>query len=138
MRPEFGWRIPSNWPQFGKWKRHHNVLTWRHCPIFWLCLVSLVKFSSCSKFHVNIIIGSGVMKIFFYKRFTRNPEVGNTPFWVLPNISRLGWVRDTKFRTNVANEMLLNAANRQGCSFDCFWVIKGKPTEMVKLLPHPD
>ena len=26
------------------------------------------------------------MTIFFYKRLARNPEIGNTPNWVLPNI----------------------------------------------------
>ena len=78
------------------------------------CFVSLVKFSYWSKFHFNIITGSGVMTIFFYKVLTRNPEIGNTPVWVFPNIWRLGQVRDTKFGTNVSNEMLLNAAKSQG------------------------
>ena len=51
--------------------------------------VSLVRFSYWFKFHVNIITGSGVMTIFVYTGFTRNPEIGNTPVWVLPNIWRL-------------------------------------------------
>ena len=75
------------------------------------------------------------MTIFFYKGLTKNPEIGNTPVWVLPNIWRLGQVRDTKFGTNVSNEMLLNAAKCQGYSFYRFWVIKGKLTEGVKLPP---
>ena len=50
------------------------------------------------------------------------------PPWVLPNIWRLGRVRDTKFGTDVPIEMLLNAAKCQGYIFYCFWVIKGKPT----------
>ena len=90
--------------------------------------VSLVKFSYWSKFHVNIITGSGIMTVFFYKGLTRNPEIGNTLVWVLPNIVRLGQVRDTKFGTNVFNKMLLNAEKSQGYSFYRFWVIKGKPT----------
>ena len=110
-----------------KWYRH----------IFCCCLVSLAKFSYWSKFHVNIITFSGVMTIFFYKRLIRNPEIGNTPVWVWPNIWRLGRVSDTKFVTNVSNEMLLNATKSQGYSYSfCrFWVIKGKPTWDVKLLP---
>ena len=76
---------------------------------FWCCFVSLVNFSYWSKFHVNIITDSRIMTIFFYKGLTRNPEIGNTPVWVLPNIWRLGWVRDTKFDMNVYNKMLLNA-----------------------------
>ena len=69
--------------------------------------VSLVKFSYWSNFHVNIITGSG---IFFYKGLTRNPEIGNTPVWVLPNIWRLGQVMNAKLATNISNRMLLNAA----------------------------
>ena len=106
---------------------------------FWRCFVSLVKFTYWSRFHVNIITGSGIMAIFFYKGLTRNPEIGNTPIWVLPNIWRLGQVMDTKFGTNVSNRMLLNAAKFQGYSFYRFWVIKGKPTGVggVKLPPPP-
>ena len=37
------------------------------------------KFSYWSKFHINIITGSGIMTILFYKGLTRNPEIGNTP-----------------------------------------------------------
>ena len=51
----------------------HNV----NVNFFWRCFVSLVKFSYWSKFHVNIITGSGIMIIFFYKGLTRNPEIGN-------------------------------------------------------------
>ena len=46
---------------------------------FWRCIVFLDKFSHWSKFHVNIITGSGVMTISFYKGLTRNLEIGNTP-----------------------------------------------------------
>ena len=106
---------------------------------FWRCFVCLVKFSYWSKFHVNIITGSGVMVIFFYKGLTRNPKVRNTPAWVLLNIWRQGRVRDTKFRTDVSNEMILNAAKCQSYSFYHFWVIKGKRTEAGRggKLPRP-
>ena len=59
---------------------------------FWHCFFSLTVLSYWSKFHVNIITGSGVVAIFFYKGVTRNPEIGNNPIWVLPNIWRLGQV----------------------------------------------
>ena len=95
---------------------------------FWPCFVSLVKFRYWSKFHVNIITGSGVMIIFLLKGLTRNPEIGNNPVWVFPNIWRLGQVRNPTCGTNVSNEMLRNAAKWQGYSFYHFWVIKGKPT----------
>ena len=111
-----------------KWQWRHNLPTWRHRQIFWLCFVFLVKFSYWFKFHISIISGSGVMAIFFYKRLTRNSEIGDTPVWVLPYIWRLGWFRDTKFGTDVSNEMLLNAAKYKGYSFYRFWIINKKPT----------
>ena len=109
----------------------HNLLTW-HQGFF----VSLVNFSYWSKFHVNIISGSGTMTVFFDKRLTRNPEIGNTSVWVLPNIWRLGQVRNTKFGTNVSNKILLDTAKCQGYSFYHFWFIKGKPTE-CNIIPLP-
>ena len=100
---------------------------------FWTCLVSLIKFSYWSKFHVNVVIGSEVITIYFYKVLTRNLEIGNTPVWVLSNIWRLGGhVRDTKFGTNVSKKKLLNAAKCQGCSFYRLWVIKVKPSLGLK------
>ena len=126
MHPKSGFSIAPNWPGIG-----NDVTISRYdviCHIFWRCFVSLVKFNYYSKFPLNIISGSGVMTIYFYKGLTRNPEIRNTPVWVLPNIWRLGRVRDTKFSTDASNKMLLNAAKCQGYSFHCFWIIKGKPT----------
>ena len=63
------------------WKNNYDVTTYRHDVInkfFWRFFISLVNFSYWSNFYVNIIIGSWVMTIFFYKRLTRNPEIGNT------------------------------------------------------------
>ena len=99
--------------------------------------LSFVKFSYWSKCHVNIITGSGVMIISFYEVLTKNPEIGNTPVWVLHNIWRLGRVKNTKFGTNVSNKILINAAKCQGCTFYHFWVINRKLTGEVKLTPCP-
>ena len=77
------------------------------------------------------------MATFFYKGLTRNPEIGSTAVWVLPNIWRLGQVSDTKFGTNVSNATLLNAAKYHDYSFYGFWVIKGKPTERYNYPPPP-
>ena len=41
--------------------------------------VSLVKLSYWSKVHVNIITGSAVMTISFFKGLTKISEIGNTP-----------------------------------------------------------
>ena len=102
----------------------HNIII----SFFQDCFISLVKFSYWSKFHVNIITGSGVRTILFCKGLTRNLELKNILACVFPNIWRLGQVRDTKFGTNVSNKILLNAAQCQGYSFYHFWVIKEKPT----------
>ena len=129
-----GLKLPKN-P-----KNENDVTILRHdvnVKVFWRCFAFLVKFRYWSKFYVNIVTGSGIMRIFFYKWLTRNPEIGNTPVWVLPNIWRLGWLMDTKCGTNVSNRMLLNAAKVQGYSFYRFWVIKGKPTGGGVKLPLP-
>ena len=80
------------------------------------------------------------MSIFFNNGLTRKPEIGNTPAWVLPNIWRLERNRDTKFGTDVSDEMLLNTAKSQVYNFYCFWVIKGEPTMgggRDEIAPHP-
>ena len=93
---------------------------WQSEKFFWRCFVSFFKFSYWPKFHV--ITGSGIITILFYKGLTRNPEIGNTPVWVLSNIWRLRQVMDTKFDTNVSNKILLNAAKFQGYNSYHFWV----------------
>ena len=89
-------------------------MKWHHCQVSWRCFVFLVKLIYWSKFHVNIITGSGVMKISFYNGLARNPEIEHTPVWVLPNIWRLRRVRNYWKLQNVV------------WGFYCFWVIKGK------------
>ena len=68
------------------------------------------------------------MAISFYKRLTGSVEIKNTPVWVLPNIWKLGQVRNAKLDTKVYNKILLNAEKCQGYNFYRFWVIKEKPT----------
>ena len=55
--------------------------------------------------------------------------MGNRIF--LPNIWRLGWVRDIECGMDVSNKMLPNVAKYQYYIFYCFWVIKGNPTRLV-------
>ena len=102
----------------------HNVIV----KLFWRCPIFLVKFSYFSKFHVNFMTGSGVMRIYFCKELIRNPEIGNTPVWVLPNIWRLWQVTNAKVGKHVSNKMCMNAAKCQGYGFYRFWVIKERPT----------
>ena len=103
---------------------------------FWLCFFSLDKFSYWPKFHVNIITGSGVMTISFYKGFLRNPEIRRNPVRVLFNIWRLGRVKNTKFGTNVSNKMLLKSTKYQSYSFYLFWVIM-ENQQVHKITHHP-
>ena len=109
------------------WKNGNSVIIAWHDVIvrsFRRCFVSVVNFSCWSKFNANIITGSVVMTISFFKGLTINPEIVKTPIWALPNIWRLGWVKNTKFDTNVSNKILLNAAKFQCDTFYRFWVIK--------------
>ena len=62
----------------------------------------------------------------WYRGFTRNPEFGDTPVWVLLDIWRLGEGRNTKFGSDIFNKMLLSAVKCNGYSFYRFWVIKEK------------
>ena len=132
-------------PDCSKWaknlKNDNDVTIFWHdinVKLFRPCFISLVNFIYWSKFNVNIITGSGITTIFFYKGLTRNLEIGNTPVWVLSNIWRLGQIMDTKFGTNVSNKKLLNAAKIHGYNFYRFWVIKGKPALGKITPPHPD
>ena len=135
-----GIRSPDSSKLAKNLKNDNNVAIFQHdvnVNFFWHCFVSNVNFGYWSKFHVNIITGSGIMTTFFYKGLIRNPEIRNTPVWVFPNIWRLGWGMDTQFGTNVCNKMLLNAAKFQGYSFYRFWVIKENPTGKGVKLPPP-
>ena len=69
------------------WKiKNDATICWHDFIVnsFWCCFVLLVNFSYWSKFYVNIVVGSGVMSIFFYEGLTRNLEIGNIPAWVCP------------------------------------------------------
>ena len=80
MHPESGFRNGPNWRQIGKITVTSQFTNMTSSSNFFdVFFVFLVKLSYWSKFHVNMITGSGVMTIFFYKRLTRNPEIGNTP-----------------------------------------------------------
>ena len=141
MRPESNFRI-SHRLVINR-KNDSDVTIFEHDVIakfLWRCFVFLVTFSYWWKFHVSIITGSGVMTIYFYKGLTRNPEIGNTPAWVFPNIWRLGRVMDIKFGTDVTNQMLENDGKCQSYSFNRFWVIKEKSTGRgggCKIIPPP-
>ena len=134
---------PSDCSKLAKKPKIDNdvIIFWHHVNVdlFWRYFVSLVKFRYWSKFHVNIIICSGIMTIFFYKGLTRKLETGSTPLWIFPSIWRLRWVMDTKFGTNVSNKCYWMLQNSRATVFTIFTVINGKKLGLVKLaFPHPD
>ena len=125
-----------------KWQWRHNLPIWLPRQHFWCCFVSLVKFSFWSNFHVNIITGFGIMTIFFYKRLTRNLEFRNTPVWVFPNIWRLGWVMDTKFKRISLIECYWMLQNVRVTAFTVFELLReiqlGGSLKLPPSPHHPD
>ena len=129
---------PPDCSKLAKTPRNDNDVTifWHDINIkfFWR-FASLVKFSYWSKFHVNIITGSGVMTISFYKGFfiteIRRSKIPPSDFYSISG----DW-GEQGIPSLVSNKVLLNAAKCQGYSFYRFWVIKGKPTGEVNL-PNP-
>ena len=110
--------LASVWLQFtGTSENDNDVTICQHVivKIFWYFFVSLVRFSYWSKFHVNVITGSGIMIISSYKELTRHPKIVNITVWVFPNIWKLGWVRNTRFYS----EILLNA---EKCGITAFTI----------------
>ena len=81
-----------------------------------------------------MITGSELWKFYFISHWPGIRKL-KKPRLSLPKIWRLRQARDTKFGTNVSNEILLNAAKCWDYCFYCFWVIKGKPTGGDKNIP---
>ena len=95
---------PPDCSKLAKNPKHDNdVKIFRHdvnVRFFWCCLVSFAKFSYWSKFHVNIITGSGIMTIFFIRDWPeiRKSEIPPSEFfpisrdwdelWI-PNLPRM-------------------------------------------------
>ena len=122
-------------------KNDKEVTISRHdvnVKFLWCCFVSLVKFSYWPKFDVNIITSSGIMKIFFNKGLTRNPEIGNTLVWVLPNIWRLEQDMGTKFVSLIQCHWMLQ--NSTVTAFTAFELLRENQLggEGDKITPHED
>ena len=104
-------------------KNDNDVKIFQHdvnVKFFRSCFVFLVKFSYWSKFHVNIITGSGVMTVSFIRDWPKIWKSEIPPSGFCPISGDWGGVRDTKCGTNVSIKMLLNAAKFQSYSFDRF------------------
>lgn len=83
-------------------------MAWHPIKLFWRHHVFLPKFRKWPKFHVNIIISSGLMTIFickiFMRELTRILETEKVIAWILLNMWRLEPVTDTKVGINVPNK----------------------------------
>ena len=115
-------------------KNDNNVTIFRHdviVKVFGSYFVSFVKFSYSSKFHVNIITGSGIMTILFYKGLTKNPEIGIPPSGFCPISWDGGKLWIPRFSRMSLIEYYWMLQNSRCYSFYCFWVIKG-----VKVSPQ--
>ena len=121
-------------------KNDNDVTIFRHdvnVKFFWRCFVSLVKFSYWSKFHVNIISGSGIMTIFFYKGLTRNPEIGNTPVWVCPISGDWDelWIPNLAQMSPIECYWMLQ--NSRVTAFTVFELFRGNQLSVGKITPPP-
>ena len=82
-------------------------------------------------FHLSsLVTGPSFMSIsllglelwqFLFVRHWQEIWKSEIPVWTLPNIWRLGKVRNTKFGTKISSKMLINAAKFQGYRFYRFW-----------------
>ena len=109
-----------------KSKNDNDLRIFRHdvnVKLFWPFFLSIFNFSYWFKFHVNIITSSGLMTIFFYKGYTRNPETGIPPpefcsisgdwseLWILTSsqmsLMECYWMlRNSRFTTFTVLELL--------------------------------
>ena len=85
-----------------------------------------------SKFHVNIITDSGIMTIFFYKGLTRNPEIGNTSVWVLPNIWGKLWIPNLAWMSLIECYWMLQ--NSRVIAFTVFELLRENQLGFFELL----
>ena len=117
MGPESSFQIAPNYLQVGKIAMTSQFFYMTSSSkTFSPRFVCLAAFSYCSRFHVNIVTGSGVKTLSFHKELTRNSEIGNVSVSVLPNIWRLWQIRDTKFGTSLSNKTLLKVEKYHYCS----------------------
>ena len=108
------------------WKNNNNITIFRHdviAKLFWRLFVSLIKSSYWSKFHVNIITGSGVMTTFFIRNWPeiRKLEIPKSEFFPIsgdcgklriPNLARMSlmkfyWMlQNARFTAFTVSELL--------------------------------
>ena len=116
MRPESGFRITENLAM--NLKNDSDATIFRHEVTVNFFDVVLILLSSLVTVTSFMSISSLVLELWQFS-FIRNPEIGNIPVLVFPNIWRLRRVKDTKFGTNASNKILLNATKCRG-KINCY------------------
>ena len=65
------------------------------------------------------------------------PQIGDTPVWILPNVWRLGQVRDTKFITDVSNKKVNKCCKMSRLQILLFLSYYEKTSKWSKISPPP-
>ena len=104
---------------------------------FWRCFVSLVNFSYWSKFHVNIITGSGIMTIFFYKGWPeiRKSEIPLSDFCPISGDWGELWIRNLAWLSLIECYWMLR--NSKVTAFTVFELLREIQLGGIKLPPPP-
>ena len=120
-------------PPLGKMTMKSQFVDMTYRQFFWRCHVFPVNFSYWSKFHVNIITGSGVMTILVYKRLTRIWKSEILPSGFFPISGNCGelWIPNLAPMSLISYwilQKLLNSVKHQGYNIYRFLVTRGKST----------
>ena len=121
------WNPASRLLQIGhkleKWQWRHNLPTCHHRQSSLVTGPSVMSISSL------------VLELWQFSFIRHWPEIQKSDI----TLSGFCPISGDRRELGIPNlpQMLPNVAKCQGYSFNCFWLIKGKPTEGVKLLPPP-
>ena len=128
MHPESKFQITLNQPSIGKMRVTLWFADTKSWSIFFDVLLFLLSsLATGSSFMSISLLVPELWQLLFTRDLTRNPEIENTPVWVLFNFWRLEKrLTDTKFGMNVSLKVT-SVEKCQVYSFYRFWVIKGKP-----------
>ena len=114
MHPESSFQIAPNWLYTRKMAMTSQFSDMTLLPIFFDVVLFLLSSLVTGRSFMSLSLVLELLQFLFIRDW---PEIGNTPIWVLPNIWRLGQVKNIKFGTNISNKMLLNAAKCQVTAF---------------------
>ena len=117
-------RLLQSGHKLEKWQWRHNLPTCHHRQSSLVTGPSVMSISSL------------VLELWQFSFIRHWPEIQKSDI----TLSGFCPISGDRRELGIPNlpQMLPNVAKCQGYSFNCFWLIKGKPTEGVKLLPPPN